>query len=427
MMTTATKRRGGVALALLVGTLGLASLAGTAAAGSGTPTPVNAVEGQPFSGAVASYAATVTVNQRFVAQAYLDVLGRPQEPAELAAMDDFLGSGGTRTQAAESLLSSDEYRGALARSVYDTFLQRSADATEVAFAVSMLEGGASSEELEASVIGSSEYLATRGGGTIPGFLDALYQDVLGRPVDPAAAVALAQALAVKTRAAVALDVLTSLEARERLVRSWYQRFLHRAATTLEVQSFVGVLQNGGTDEDVTAMLVGSADYLQAVPASFAKATIDWGDGSTSSYLPAVATTIDGSHTYTNAGSYPIEVEVSDLDGVTRIHGTAAVADAPLTANGTSFAVAKKTAFTETVATLVDGNPFASAWEFTASISWGDGGSSPGTISALPEGGFAVTGSHRYDSKGTFPVAVQIAEADGVGADVASSADVRGKH
>jgi hypothetical protein len=264
-MTTPTRRRFAAALALLIGAMGIAALAGTAAAGSGAPVAVNAVEGQPFSGTVASYAGTVTVNERFVAQAHLDVLGRRPEPSELAAVNDFLGSGGTRTQAAESLLAGAEYRAAFADSAYETFLHRPANATEVAFAVSSLEAGATDEELEASLIGSTEYLATRGGGTLAGFLDALYLDVLGRPIDPASAVVLAQALAAKTRAAVALDVLTSLEARQHLVRNLHERFLHRLADAQEVQALVGVLQSGGSDEDAIAMLVGSADYFQAFP------------------------------------------------------------------------------------------------------------------------------------------------------------------
>jgi Domain of unknown function (DUF4214) len=426
-MTTATKRRLGLALALLVGTLGLAALAGTATAGSGSPVAVDAVEGLPFSGTVASYDSTVTANQRFVAQAYLNLVGRAPDSSELAGLDDFLGTGGTRTQAAESLLGGAEYRAALARSAYETYLQRPAAATEVAFAVSMLGAGATDEQLDASLIGSAEYLATRGGGTTAGFLDALYLDVLDRPIDPAAAVALTQALAVKTRAAVALDVLNSVEARERFVRGVYEHFLHRSADAAEVQAFVGVLQNGGTDEDVIAMVAGSAEYFEAVPASFAKATIDWGDGSPSAYLPAVAATVDGSHTYADEGIYPIEVVVSDLDGATEIHGTATVADAPLTATAVSFAVPKKTAFTQTVATFVDGNPGGKASEFTASIAWGDGSSSRGTVSARPGGGFVVTGSHTYESKGRYEVAVHVKDVGGATADTVSSAEVTSKH
>jgi hypothetical protein len=426
-MTTAIKRRLGLGLALLVGALGLAALAGTATAGSGTPVAVDAVEGQPFKGTVASYDSSVTANQRFVAQAYLDLLGRSPDSSELAGLDDFLGNGGTRTQAADSLLGGAESRGAVARSAYETYLHRPAGPTEVAFAVSMLGAGATDEELAASVIGSAEYLATRGGGTTAGFLDALYLDVLDRPIDPAAAVALTQALAVKTRAAVALDVLSSVEARQRLVRGLFERFLQRSAEAVEVQTFVGVLEKGGTDEDVIAMLVGSAEYFEAVPASFAKATIDWGDGSPSSYLPAVAATVDGSHTYADEGVYPIEVVVSDLDGVTEIHGTATVADAPLTAAAVSFAVPKKTAFTRTVATFVDANPGGKASEFTASIDWGDGASSRGTVSALSAGGFAVTGSHTYESKGRYEVAVHVKDVGGSTADAASSAEVTSKH
>ena len=327
-MTTTMKRRLALALALVVGAVGLTAVSGTATAGSGTAIDVKAVKRQPFSGAIASYTSTASANRRFAAQMYLDVLGRMPEPSELDALDGFLGSGATRTQAADSLLSSAEYRAALTASAYETFLHREASATELAFAVSMLGAGESDEELDARLIGSPEYLATRGGGTIAGFLDALYLDVLGRPLDPESAVVLEQALAVKTRAAVALDVLTSLEARQRLVRALHERFLHRLAEGAEVQALVGVLQGGGTDEDVIAMLVGSAEYFGSLPATFASATIDWGDGSPSTYVPLVADTVDGTHTYRHAGIYPIGIAIRDLDGVTQIEGTATVTNKP---------------------------------------------------------------------------------------------------
>ncbi len=60
-MTASMNSRSRVVLAGLAAAL---ALCGTAVAGSGAPATVSTVEGQPFSGAVATYTSTVTPNER---------------------------------------------------------------------------------------------------------------------------------------------------------------------------------------------------------------------------------------------------------------------------------------------------------------------------------------------------------------------------
>ena len=403
-------------MAALAAACALASVAGTAAAGSGAPTAVQAVEGQAFSGTVATYTSTVTADERFVEQAYLDLLGRNAGQGELTTFAAFLANGGTRTQLAATLLASDEGRAATVRSAYAVFLHRAADAVGLAAGVALLKAGATDEQLKASLVGSDEYFSA-GGGTVASFLSTLYVDVLDRPIDAAAAAAFAQAIASgATRQDVALAVLGSVEAKQDLVASEFARLLHRSATPAEVQAFLGLLGNGGTDEQLTATIVGSAEYLAGVPASFATATIDWGDGSPTSTAPVSAGNVHGTHTYADEGSFAITAVVHDLDGAVTIAGTANVADAALSAAPSSLTVAKKTPFTRTVATFSDANPSADASEFSASIHWGDGQVSAGTVRALRGGGFAVDGSHAYRSTGTYRLAVHVRDEGGSTAD-----------
>jgi hypothetical protein len=47
-----------------------------------------------------------------------------------------------------------------------------------------LAQGGTQLRLEANIVGSDEYFITRGGGTVNGYLQTLYQDVLNRPIDP---------------------------------------------------------------------------------------------------------------------------------------------------------------------------------------------------------------------------------------------------
>src|SRR5205814_1565358 len=97
-------------------------------------------------------------------------------------------------------------------------------------------------------------------------------------------------------------------------RVLYQRFLHRSPGAPELQAVVGLLSNGGSDEDAIASLLGSAEYFQNVPGSFATATIDWGDGSPSSKVAVPASSVAGLHTYTEEGGYTVAVHVTDVGG-----------------------------------------------------------------------------------------------------------------
>jgi hypothetical protein len=94
----------------------------------------------------------------------------------------------------------------------------------------------------------------------------------------------------------------------------------------------------------------------------------------------------------------------------------AISQAPITASGATFSAIEGKPFDGTVATFTAGDPLATAADFSASISWGDGGSSAGTVSASGAG-FAVSAGHTYAEEGTYQVNVSVAEI----ADVSNSA------
>ncbi len=66
-----------------------------------------------------------------------------------------------------------------------------------------------------------------------------------------------------------------------------------------------------------------------------------------------------------------------------------------TLTGTSVTATSGQAFTGTVATITGASASATAGSFTAIILWGDGSISQGTVTADPNGGFDVTGTHTY--------------------------------
>ncbi len=86
-----------------------------------------------------------------------------------------------------------------------------------------------------------------------------------------------------------------------------------------------------------------------------------------------------------------------------------VADAPLTnPTGLNFGAATGQAFSNVpVATFTDPAGSEVPSEYNATIDWGDGNNSPGTIVDLGGGHFRVTGGHAYSAAGSFDVSVSI--------------------
>ena len=155
------------------------------------------------------------------------------------------------------------------------------------------------------------------------------------------------------------------------------------------------------------------------------ASIDWGDGSdidtgtiTPTATPGQSYAIRGTHTYANAGNYQVTVTITDVDGSTTTNTLAITVAKPASTPAApqvldvfaqplgegSFLIAGQS-FTEEVATFTSSTSTATASNFAASIYWGDGDDSPGTIvQGANENDsseiFYVYGTHVYDSAGT---------------------------
>jgi hypothetical protein len=163
------------------------------------------------------------------------------------------------------------------------------------------------------------------------------------------------------------------------------------------------------------------------PASSYTATITWGDGGSSAGTVAQTGsgeyTVSGSNTYAEEGSDPVSVQISDSDGSsTQASSSATVADASLAASGTGSAsspVPTTPSFSGPVASLTDQTPGGSASDFTATIDWGDGSSSAGTVSG-DGGSYTVGGSHSYAADGPYTVAVHVSDVGGSSADATTS-------
>jgi hypothetical protein len=210
--------------------------------------------------------ASTSATERFVQELYLDLLGRSADPGGLAFWTQQIDvdiSGGlpiARTRVAQGLMASAEYRTDVVDTLYEQVLDRAPDAGGLANGLAFLGAGNSTQELEASFLGSDEYFTKQAGGTNAGFLSALYGDVLGRAIDPSGLQGWINALAGgTTRSQVAAAVVGSLESATDRVKALYQEFLRRPADTSGLATFAGQLVQGLPELDVIIDLVGSAE------------------------------------------------------------------------------------------------------------------------------------------------------------------------
>ncbi len=92
------------------------------------------------------------------------------------------------------------------------------------------------------------------------------------------------------------------------------------------------------------------------------------------------------------------------------HVDLAISDRAIDATGTNISANEGKPFTGKVASFTDPDTNATAAEYSASVSWGDGSSSAGTITG-GTGTFSVAGSHTYAEEGTRQVTVTLRDTD----------------
>jgi hypothetical protein len=160
----------------------------------------------------------------------------------------------------------------------------------------------------------------------------------------------------------------------------------------------------------------SAAFSDSYPASDSSdytATIDWGDGTTAAGNLAANSgnfTVTGTHTYAGTGNFNVSVTLADdspsVQSATST-GTASVGTGNLTVAGGTIVPTEGQLFAGTAATFfTSGNG-----SFTASIDWGDGATSAGTVSGS-NGSFSVKGTHTYAEEGSYTTTIQVSETGG---------------
>ncbi|MCB2099397.1 MAG: PKD domain-containing protein, partial [Rhodobacterales bacterium] len=180
--------------------------------------------------------------------------------------------------------------------------------------------------------------------------------------------------------------------------------------------------NAGLDQTTgegSTVSLDPATFTDAGTADTHTATVDWGDGSG----PQAATvnqgagsgSVPGSHVYTDGGVYTVTVTVTDDDGgvgsdtmIVTVGNAGAQVDAGPDQTINEGETASLAPATFTYIGLTDTH--------TATINWGDGMTSAGTVSEAGGSG-SVSGSHTYVDDGVYTVTVTVTDDDGgVGSD-----------
>jgi hypothetical protein len=150
------------------------------------------------------------------------------------------------------------------------------------------------------------------------------------------------------------------------------------------------------------------------PASFTT-TINWGDGTTTAGTVTGGSgsfTMTGQHTYADEGTFSFIVTVMETGpgGLTAsATGTATVSESDvLSGSPATFSSQAGVVFSGIVATFTDTNAANVPSDFVATIDWGDGNTTAGTVTG-GGGTFMVSGAHTYATAGTFNVVVTLTD------------------
>ncbi|OYV96589.1 MAG: hypothetical protein B7Z73_00450, partial [Planctomycetia bacterium 21-64-5] len=144
------------------------------------------------------------------------------------------------------------------------------------------------------------------------------------------------------------------------------------------------------------------------------ANIAWGDGQSSagtiSGSQASGFTVSGGHTYAEEETFTASVTISNANTSATATGTATVSDPAVNATPLPTAAVAGFAASVNVATFTDPAGAEATSDYSATIVWGDGHTSAGTISG-PDGNgvFTVSGTNTYADVGSFTATVTIAD------------------
>jgi len=203
-----------------------------------------------------------TADQRFISEVYRDLLDRGVDAGGLVYWAGILAQGTSRYEMVTELEATTEFENDEVNLLYEKYLHREVDASGLQYWAPMLAAGQSLEQVAAQIVGSPEYFQDRGQGTNDGFLDAIYQDALGRAPDSLGKAAFSVELSAGvSRTAVASQIFASDEYKRQVVQYVFSTLLDRPAEPAAEQGFAMDLDAGMTDEQLAANVAASDEFF----------------------------------------------------------------------------------------------------------------------------------------------------------------------
>jgi hypothetical protein len=215
----------------------------------------------------------------------------------------------------------------------------------------------------------------------------------------------------------------------RTLAAWVQQLERRDLLTLtpipaSVNFIAGVSPS-------TPVIIGSfLDSNTAALTGDFTATINWGDGHTTAgtILPTPTAgrfDIDGTNLYLTPNTYTVAITVNDFQAHSAtIDSTAFVAAPALTPIGATatFVTGVQPGTPVPIGSFLDSNPNAVPGNFTATITWGNGQSSSGVVTASTTTGlFVVSGTNLYTNTGIYPILISVQDNLGDSINITSTA------
>jgi hypothetical protein len=204
----------------------------------------------------------------FVTAAYADVLGRTPASTEVAWWVSLLQRGYPRSGVASGFNNSDEYRIARIGEAYEVVLGRAAEpAGLAAWLDGMRRGALQSDDASRIFLTSQEYYEVKGGGADRGYIQALYDLVLGRASETWEEDYWMQVLATRGRTAVVDPMWMSEERLRRNAADMYTKLFGRQASIADQISWAQYARTNGVTAMRTAMM-SSDEYFRRAVARF---------------------------------------------------------------------------------------------------------------------------------------------------------------
>jgi hypothetical protein len=194
-------------------------------------------------------------------RAYLEVLGRHVDASGGTYTTSLVRRGVTPLNVAAGLASSHESHVRTASAIYQQILGRTPDAAGLAWAAGLLDRGYRPIDLS-SLLGSSAEFWHSAGSTNAGFVQLIYQRVLGRAADPGGLSYWTSLLASGTpRKSLIVALVSSPEVAHNAVRGAYLSVLGRPADAAGLLFWsTWWTGNGGDTAGVVARLTGSVEF-----------------------------------------------------------------------------------------------------------------------------------------------------------------------